>query len=170
MHQTTQQQDALKRKKAEDSIFKNKKQEISPANIEEDNPFFFMISTCPFNKDFHRTPNVHNPTALSDSPHEKKSRNYNCYLLKASKSLPTELKLEPSSDETFYWSPNQACSKCWVAVTCLALSFWPKVYRRCPFGQKFTGDVLYLSKSCTFCPLGQTWLEISVKKYHMQYT
>ncbi|MFS7923786.1 hypothetical protein Hanom_Chr03g00264911 [Helianthus anomalus] len=35
-------------------------------------------------------------------------------------------------------------------------------YRRCPFGQKFTGDVLNLLKSCTFCPLGQTWLEISV--------
>ncbi|MFS7907712.1 hypothetical protein Hanom_Chr01g00074551 [Helianthus anomalus] len=29
-------------------------------------------------------------------------------------------------------------------------------FRRCPFGQKFTGGVLYLSKSCTFCPLGQT--------------
>ncbi|MFS8017167.1 hypothetical protein Hanom_Chr15g01377171 [Helianthus anomalus] len=39
----------------------------------------------------------------------------------------------------------------------------------CPFGQKVTGGVLYLSKSCTFCPLGQTWLEISVKKSHMQY-
>ncbi|MFS7911277.1 hypothetical protein Hanom_Chr02g00116231 [Helianthus anomalus] len=39
-------------------------------------------------------------------------------------------------------------------------------FRRCPFGQKFTGSVLYLSKSCTFCPLGQTWLEISVKKCH----
>ncbi|MFS8017509.1 hypothetical protein Hanom_Chr15g01381241 [Helianthus anomalus] len=36
-------------------------------------------------------------------------------------------------------------------------------FRRCPFGQKFTGGVLYLLKSCTFCPLGQTWLEISVK-------
>ncbi|KAJ0947527.1 hypothetical protein HanRHA438_Chr01g0016201 [Helianthus annuus] len=31
--------------------------------------------------------------------------------------------------------------------------------RRCPFGQKFTGGVLNLSKSCTLCPLGQTWLE-----------
>ncbi|MFS8024530.1 hypothetical protein Hanom_Chr16g01464341 [Helianthus anomalus] len=36
-------------------------------------------------------------------------------------------------------------------------------FRRCHFGQKFTGSVLYLSKSCTFCPLGQTWLEISIK-------
>ncbi|MFS7940448.1 hypothetical protein Hanom_Chr05g00464541 [Helianthus anomalus] len=35
--------------------------------------------------------------------------------------------------------------------------------RCCPFGQKFTGGVLNLSKSCTFCPLGQTWLEISIK-------
>ncbi|MFS7910096.1 hypothetical protein Hanom_Chr02g00102311 [Helianthus anomalus] len=35
--------------------------------------------------------------------------------------------------------------------------------RRCPFGQKFTGAALNLSKSCTFCPLQQTWLEISVK-------
>ncbi|MFS7970713.1 hypothetical protein Hanom_Chr09g00824151 [Helianthus anomalus] len=42
--------------------------------------------------------------------------------------------------------------------------------RRCPFGQKFTGGVLKLSKSCTFCPLGQTWLEISVKNYHVQCT
>ncbi|MFS7923225.1 hypothetical protein Hanom_Chr03g00258171 [Helianthus anomalus] len=40
--------------------------------------------------------------------------------------------------------------------------------RRCPFGQKFTGGVLNLLKSCTFCPLGQTWLEISVKNYHVQ--
>ncbi|MFS7901282.1 hypothetical protein Hanom_Chr00s188654g01834091 [Helianthus anomalus] len=29
-------------------------------------------------------------------------------------------------------------------------------YRRCPFFQKLTGGVLYLSKSCTLCPLGQT--------------
>ncbi|MFS7907709.1 hypothetical protein Hanom_Chr01g00074511 [Helianthus anomalus] len=29
-------------------------------------------------------------------------------------------------------------------------------FRRCPFGQKFTDGVLYLSKACTFCPLGQT--------------
>ncbi|MFS8016810.1 hypothetical protein Hanom_Chr15g01372931 [Helianthus anomalus] len=39
-------------------------------------------------------------------------------------------------------------------------------FRRCSFGQKFTGGVIYLSKSCTFCRLGQTWLEISVKKCH----
>ncbi|MFS8026507.1 hypothetical protein Hanom_Chr16g01487551 [Helianthus anomalus] len=43
-------------------------------------------------------------------------------------------------------------------------------FRRCPFGQKFTGGVLYLSKSCTSCPLGQTWLEISVKKCNVQCT
>ncbi|MFS8025350.1 hypothetical protein Hanom_Chr16g01473921 [Helianthus anomalus] len=28
--------------------------------------------------------------------------------------------------------------------------------RRCPFDQNFIGGVLYLSKSCTLCPLGQT--------------
>ncbi|MFS7961647.1 hypothetical protein Hanom_Chr08g00717561 [Helianthus anomalus] len=38
-------------------------------------------------------------------------------------------------------------------------NFW-----RCPFAQKFTSIVLYLLKSCTFCPLVQTWLKISVKK------
>ncbi|MFS7977309.1 hypothetical protein Hanom_Chr10g00902501 [Helianthus anomalus] len=43
-------------------------------------------------------------------------------------------------------------------------------FRRCSFGQKFTGGVLYLSISCTFCPLDQTWLEISVKKCHVQCT
>ncbi|MFS7933008.1 hypothetical protein Hanom_Chr04g00374691 [Helianthus anomalus] len=43
-------------------------------------------------------------------------------------------------------------------------------YRRCPLAQKFTGSVLNLSKSCTFCPLGQTWLEISVKNCHVQCT
>ncbi|MFS7898245.1 hypothetical protein Hanom_Chr15g01405071 [Helianthus anomalus] len=42
--------------------------------------------------------------------------------------------------------------------------------RRCPFGQKFTGGVLYLSKSCTFCPLCQILLEISVKNFHVQFT
>ncbi|MFS8034522.1 hypothetical protein Hanom_Chr17g01582131 [Helianthus anomalus] len=29
-------------------------------------------------------------------------------------------------------------------------------YRRCHFFQKLTGSVLYLLKSCTLCPLGQT--------------
>ncbi|MFS7912813.1 hypothetical protein Hanom_Chr02g00134261 [Helianthus anomalus] len=43
-------------------------------------------------------------------------------------------------------------------------------YRRCPFGQKFTGGVLNLSKFYTFCPLGQTWLKISIKNCHVQYT
>ncbi|MFS7938887.1 hypothetical protein Hanom_Chr05g00445111 [Helianthus anomalus] len=40
--------------------------------------------------------------------------------------------------------------------------------RRCSFTQKFTGGVLNLSKSCTFCPLGQTWLKISVKNCHVR--
>ncbi|KAJ0434103.1 hypothetical protein HanIR_Chr17g0877671 [Helianthus annuus] len=40
--------------------------------------------------------------------------------------------------------------------------------RRCPFSQKFTGGVLNLPKSCTFCTLGQTWLKISVNSYHVQ--
>ncbi|MFS7938576.1 hypothetical protein Hanom_Chr05g00441381 [Helianthus anomalus] len=39
--------------------------------------------------------------------------------------------------------------------------------RRRPFGKKFTRGVLNLSKSCTFCPLGQIWLEISVKNFHV---
>ncbi|MFS8023959.1 hypothetical protein Hanom_Chr16g01457691 [Helianthus anomalus] len=40
--------------------------------------------------------------------------------------------------------------------------------RRCPFGQKFIGGVLNLPKSCTFCPVNQTWLEISVNSCHVQ--
>ncbi|MFS7949485.1 hypothetical protein Hanom_Chr06g00572101 [Helianthus anomalus] len=40
--------------------------------------------------------------------------------------------------------------------------FTPKC-RRCLFGQKFTGGVLNLSKSCMLCPLGQTQLEFLVK-------
>ncbi|KAJ0457516.1 hypothetical protein HanRHA438_Chr15g0724031 [Helianthus annuus] len=42
--------------------------------------------------------------------------------------------------------------------------------RRCSFSQKFTGGVLNLLKSCTFYPLGQTWLEISVNfcQMHMR--
>ncbi|MFS7923082.1 hypothetical protein Hanom_Chr03g00256611 [Helianthus anomalus] len=36
-------------------------------------------------------------------------------------------------------------------------------FRRCLFGQKLTGTVIYLSKSCTFCPLSQTQLEFLVK-------
>ncbi|KAJ0602391.1 hypothetical protein HanRHA438_Chr03g0139271 [Helianthus annuus] len=43
-------------------------------------------------------------------------------------------------------------------------------FRRCPFGQKLTGAVLYLSKSCTFCPLEQTQLEFLVKSDHMPCT
>ncbi|MFS7967593.1 hypothetical protein Hanom_Chr09g00787531 [Helianthus anomalus] len=43
-------------------------------------------------------------------------------------------------------------------------------FRRCPLAQKLTGGVLYLSKSCTFCPLDQTWLEISVNSCHIQCT
>ncbi|MFS7960089.1 hypothetical protein Hanom_Chr08g00698871 [Helianthus anomalus] len=43
-------------------------------------------------------------------------------------------------------------------------------FRGCPFGQKFIGGVLNLSKSYTFCPLVQTWLEISVKNCHVQCT
>ncbi|KAF5770516.1 putative DYW domain-containing protein [Helianthus annuus] len=39
---------------------------------------------------------------------------------------------------------------------------------RCSFRQKFTGGILNLSKSCTFCPLEQTWLEISVKNCYVQ--
>ncbi|MFS7996463.1 hypothetical protein Hanom_Chr12g01130291 [Helianthus anomalus] len=42
--------------------------------------------------------------------------------------------------------------------------------RRCPFGQKLTGDILNLLKSCMFCSLGQTWLEILVKSCHVQCT
>ncbi|MFS7956414.1 hypothetical protein Hanom_Chr07g00654371 [Helianthus anomalus] len=42
--------------------------------------------------------------------------------------------------------------------------------RRCPFDQKFTGGVLNVSKSYTFCPLYQTWLEILVKNCYEQCT
>ncbi|MFS7996692.1 hypothetical protein Hanom_Chr12g01132801 [Helianthus anomalus] len=42
--------------------------------------------------------------------------------------------------------------------------------RRCPFGQKFTGGVLNLSKSCTFCHLGQTQLDFLVKSGHVHCT
>ncbi|MFS7943195.1 hypothetical protein Hanom_Chr06g00497421 [Helianthus anomalus] len=42
--------------------------------------------------------------------------------------------------------------------------------RCCPFGQKFTGGILNLSKSCTFCSLHQTWLEISVENCHVHCT
>ncbi|MFS7900198.1 hypothetical protein Hanom_Chr00s099417g01803101 [Helianthus anomalus] len=43
-------------------------------------------------------------------------------------------------------------------------------FRRCPFGQKFAGGVLYLSKSCTFCHLNQTHLDFLVKYSHVQGT
>ncbi|KAJ0792142.1 putative major facilitator, sugar transporter, major facilitator superfamily [Helianthus annuus] len=43
-------------------------------------------------------------------------------------------------------------------------------FRRCPLAQKLTGGVLYLSKSCTFCPLGQTQLVFLVKSSHVQDT
>ncbi|MFS7911668.1 hypothetical protein Hanom_Chr02g00120801 [Helianthus anomalus] len=42
--------------------------------------------------------------------------------------------------------------------------------KRCPFAQKFIGGVLILPKSCTFCPLGQIWLEISINSCHVQCT
>ncbi|MFS7940795.1 hypothetical protein Hanom_Chr05g00468561 [Helianthus anomalus] len=41
-------------------------------------------------------------------------------------------------------------------------------FRRCPLGQTLTGVVLYVSKSCTFCPLDQTQLEFSIKICHLQ--
>ncbi|MFS7984820.1 hypothetical protein Hanom_Chr11g00991141 [Helianthus anomalus] len=40
-------------------------------------------------------------------------------------------------------------------------------FRRCPLAQKLTGSVFYLSKSCTFCPLGQTQLDFLVKSSHV---
>ncbi|MFS7987771.1 hypothetical protein Hanom_Chr11g01026821 [Helianthus anomalus] len=43
-------------------------------------------------------------------------------------------------------------------------------FRRCPLDKKLTGGVLYVSKSCKFCPLDQTRLEISVKIPHVQGT
>ncbi|MFS8008526.1 hypothetical protein Hanom_Chr14g01273831 [Helianthus anomalus] len=42
--------------------------------------------------------------------------------------------------------------------------------RRYPFGQKFTGGVLNLSKSCTLCPLRQTQLEFLVRSCHVPCT
>ncbi|MFS7902620.1 hypothetical protein Hanom_Chr01g00013401 [Helianthus anomalus] len=35
-------------------------------------------------------------------------------------------------------------------------------FRRCPLAQKLTCGVLYHSKSCTFCPLGQNQLDFLV--------
>ncbi|MFS7917947.1 hypothetical protein Hanom_Chr03g00195181 [Helianthus anomalus] len=43
-------------------------------------------------------------------------------------------------------------------------------FRRCPFCQNLASCVLYLSKSCMFCLLDQTWLEILVKKGHFPRT
>ncbi|MFS7967213.1 hypothetical protein Hanom_Chr09g00783141 [Helianthus anomalus] len=43
-------------------------------------------------------------------------------------------------------------------------------FRRYPLAQKLTGGVLYLSKSCTFCSLGQTQLDFLVKSSHVQGT
>ncbi|MFS8010649.1 hypothetical protein Hanom_Chr14g01299531 [Helianthus anomalus] len=39
-------------------------------------------------------------------------------------------------------------------------------FRRCSLSQNLTGAVLYVSKSCTFCPLGQTQLDFLVKSGH----
>ncbi|MFS7924915.1 hypothetical protein Hanom_Chr03g00278171 [Helianthus anomalus] len=39
-------------------------------------------------------------------------------------------------------------------------------FKRCPLGKKFTGGVLYVSKSCKFCPLNQTRLDFLVKSDH----
>ncbi|MFS7968522.1 hypothetical protein Hanom_Chr09g00798471 [Helianthus anomalus] len=43
-------------------------------------------------------------------------------------------------------------------------------FRLCPLTQKLTGGVLYLSKYCTFCPLGQTQLYFLIKSSHVQGT
>ncbi|MFS8033966.1 hypothetical protein Hanom_Chr17g01575701 [Helianthus anomalus] len=45
-------------------------------------------------------------------------------------------------------------------------------FSRCPLAQKLSGGVLYLSKSCTFCPLDQTQLDFFffVKFSHVQGT
>ncbi|MFS8017613.1 hypothetical protein Hanom_Chr15g01382481 [Helianthus anomalus] len=43
-------------------------------------------------------------------------------------------------------------------------------FRRCILAQKLIGGVLYLSKSCTFCPLGQTQLDSLVKFSHVPCT
>ncbi|MFS8021831.1 hypothetical protein Hanom_Chr16g01432111 [Helianthus anomalus] len=51
----------------------------------------------------------------------------------------------------------------------LSFMFTPNC-RRCSFGQKFTGGVLNLSKSCTLCHLGQTQLEVLVKSDHVPFT
>ncbi|MFS7978309.1 hypothetical protein Hanom_Chr10g00913991 [Helianthus anomalus] len=61
-----------------------------------------------------------------------------------------------------YWSqnlipPHNSINKYQVKIKSKlqVLSFMFKSNcRRYPFGQKFTGGVLNLSKSCTFCPLG----------------
>ncbi|MFS7998239.1 hypothetical protein Hanom_Chr12g01151371 [Helianthus anomalus] len=50
----------------------------------------------------------------------------------------------------------------------LSFTLFTSNCRRCPFGQKFTGGVLNLLKSCTLCPLDETQLEISVNSCHVQ--
>ncbi|MFS8030131.1 hypothetical protein Hanom_Chr17g01530491 [Helianthus anomalus] len=42
--------------------------------------------------------------------------------------------------------------------------------RRCPLAQKLTSFVLYVSKYCTTCPLGQTQLDFLVKFDHVPCT
>ncbi|MFS7919479.1 hypothetical protein Hanom_Chr03g00213121 [Helianthus anomalus] len=43
-------------------------------------------------------------------------------------------------------------------------------FRRCPLAQKLTGGVLYVAKSCKFCPFSQTRLDFLVKPSHVQGT
>ncbi|MFS7990476.1 hypothetical protein Hanom_Chr11g01059291 [Helianthus anomalus] len=51
----------------------------------------------------------------------------------------------------------------------LSFMFTPNC-RRYPLSLKLTGFVLYVTKSCTLCPLGQTQLDFLVKSGHMLCT
>ncbi|MFS7979020.1 hypothetical protein Hanom_Chr10g00922451 [Helianthus anomalus] len=43
--------------------------------------------------------------------------------------------------------------------------FW-----HCPLAQKLTDSVLYVAKSCKFCPFSQTRLDFLVKSSHVNGT
>ncbi|MFS7963960.1 hypothetical protein Hanom_Chr08g00744451 [Helianthus anomalus] len=56
-------------------------------------------------------------------------------------------------------------------LSSLILSFmFTSNCRRCPLAQKLTGFVLYVSKSCMFCPLSLTQSDFLVKYGHVPCT
>ncbi|MFS7926132.1 hypothetical protein Hanom_Chr04g00293391 [Helianthus anomalus] len=57
--------------------------------------------------------------------------------------------------------------KCKLQV--LSFVFTPN-YKRCPLAQKLISFVLYVSKSCTVCPLSLTQLDFLIKYDHVPCT